>query len=368
MRKVPVDLVKPGMYLARSIIDSEGVVLLRAGVELDELYLNRLRSLGIRNIYVRDENFGDTDEVEDVISEETRINTVRMVKKTFSQLQNQRKINTAALRQTVNNLLDEILDNANVLVSVSTISALDDYIFFHSVSVCTLSILTGITLGYSESTLRELGIGALLHDIGKAEIEPDILKREGALNEEEAEILATHTTKGYQILRGYSDIPLLSAHVAFQHHERWDGKGYPRQLAGTKITEFARIVAVANFYDNLVADLPNRPSYEVNQAINLIKRLAGSYFDPKIASITTSHIASYPVGTIVMLNTGDIGMVVRVSPDSPHRPQVRILFNKYLQRLEKQHEVDLSGLSTIFIQHVLSEIELDRMLNSVVNR
>jgi len=181
-------------------------------------------------------------------------------------------------------------------------------------------------------------------------------------------VLASHTEKGYQILRRYVDIPLLSAHVAFQHHERWDGKGYPRRLSGTNITEYARVVAVANFYDNLVTDFPSRPGYEVNQAVTLIKRLAGIFFDPRIASVVVSHIASYPVGSLVLLNTGDIGIVVKVNADAPHRPRVRLLFDRYLRRPEKQHEVDLNELKTIFIEQVLSEAELDRRLGTLRNR
>jgi HD-GYP domain-containing protein (c-di-GMP phosphodiesterase class II) len=226
LRKISLNYAEIGTQLGRSIIDSDGNILLRAGVELDEYYLNRLFEIGINYIYIRDPELDDIEE-EDVISEETRINTVRLVKKTFSQLQQDRKINTAALRKVVNNILDEILDNCNVLLSVSDMSTLDNVVFYHSVSVCTLSIMTGITMRYNENKLKELGIGALLHDIGKSRIDPDIIKRVGHLTEEEFAELSKHPEIGYSIIRQYPDLSLLSAHVAFQHHERWDGKGYP---------------------------------------------------------------------------------------------------------------------------------------------
>ena len=225
MRKIPFDYVTEGMILGRSIIDSEGNIWLRAGVELDELYINRLYELGFRYIYIRDETYVETDGDEDVISEETRITTIKLVKKTFSQLQQDRKINTVALRKVVNNVLDEIMDNSNVLLSVSDISTLDNVMFYHSVSVCTLSIMTGITMGYNETKLKELGIGALLHDIGKSKFDQELIKREGNLSEEEYALLSKHPEQGYAIIKSYGDLSLLSAHVAFQHHERWDGKG-----------------------------------------------------------------------------------------------------------------------------------------------
>ncbi|WP_054696475.1 hypothetical protein [Syntrophomonas palmitatica] len=170
MRKISLNYASVGMLLGRSIIDSDGNILLRTGVELDEYYINRLFELGINYIYIRDPELDDIEE-EDVISEETRINTVKLVKKTFSQLQQDRKINTMALRRIVNNMLDEILDNSHVLLSISDISTLDNVIFYHSVSVCTLSLMTGITMRYDEYKLKELGIGALLHDIGKSLID-----------------------------------------------------------------------------------------------------------------------------------------------------------------------------------------------------
>lgn len=362
MRKIPLDYAKEGMSLGRSIIDSEGNILLKAGVELDEFYINRLFDLGIHSIYIRDETFGETDEIEEVISEETRIKTVKLVKKTFSSLQVDRKINTVALRKTVNNMLDEILDNSNVLLSITEISSLNDIVFYHCVSVCTLSIMTGITMGYNDIKLRDLGIGALLHDIGKSKIDPEIMKREGSLSEEESSLMSKHPELGFSIIKSYGDLSLLSAHVAFQHHERWDGKGYPRQLAGTAIHEYARIVAAANIYDELMANRPNRPAYEVNQAITLIKLMSGIYFDPQVVTAMISNIASYPVGTIVKLNTGDIGIVTHLNNTAPHRPVVRIVFDNILRKINHPHEIDLSSMTTVIPVQVMSEQELSKLV------
>ncbi len=362
MRKIPLDYCQEGMLLGRSIIDSEGMVLLRAGVELEEIYINRLYDLGIRYIYIRDDSLGETDEIEDVISEETRITTVKMVKQTFSSLQSNRKINTPALRLVVNRMLDEILDNSNVLLSITDISSLDDFVFYHSVSVCTLSIMTGITLGYDDTKLKDLGIGALLHDIGKSKLDPEIIKHEGDLNEEELALLTKHPELGFSILRGHADLSLLSAHVAYQHHERWDGKGYPRQLAGTAIHEYARIVAVANIYDELMADRPNRPPYEVSQAINLIKLMSEVYFDPRIVTAMISNIAVYPAGAIIQLNTGDIGIVTHINSEVPHRPVVRIVVDSNLRLVRNPHEIDLGKMTTIIPVRSISERELKQLL------
>ncbi len=212
MRKIPIAYALEGMHLGRTIIDSEGHVMLRAGVCLDEYYIKRLYEIGVNYVYIFDPDFEGIEE-EDVISEETRITTVKLVKKSFSKLQQDRKLNTVALRKVVNNILDEILDNNNVLMTITDISTLDNVIFYHLVSVCTLSIMTGITLGYNESRLKELGIGALLHDIGKSRINQEIVKRQGNLSEEEYAELCGHPEIGYQIIKQYNDMSLLSAHI-----------------------------------------------------------------------------------------------------------------------------------------------------------
>jgi len=361
MRRIPLEYAKTGMKLGRSIIDSEGQVLLRMGVELEERYLVRLFELGIRNIYIRDELFDDTDDLEDVISEETRVETVKQVKKSFNQLQQQRKINTPVLRKVVNNLLDEILENSNVLLSLTSISSLDDYIFYHSVSVCTLAIMTGITLSYNDTRLQELGIGAILHDIGKAYLDNDIVRREGDLNDDEFRHWQGHTELGFNLLRESSDLSLLSAHVAYQHHERFDGKGYPRGLSGKAIHEYARIVAVANLYDNLMADRPNRPPFEVSQALTLIRRMAGGHFDPEIVQALVANIAVYPVGSIVRLNTGDLGVVLQVNNNNPNRPVVRLFLDNYHHPVTPHKEVDLSRLTTVYIVQVMGEQDLNQL-------
>lgn len=361
MRKIPIAYALEGMFLGRTIIDSEGHIMLRAGVCLDEYYIKRLYEIGVNYVYIVDPDFEDIDN-EDIISEETRITTVKLVKKSFNNLQQDRKLNTVALRKVVNNILDEILDNNNVLITITDIATLDNVIFYHLVSVCTLSIMTGITLGYNESRLKELGVGALLHDIGKSKIDPEIVKRVGNLSEEEYTELCRHPELGFQIIRQYNDISLLSAHIAYQHHERWDGKGYPRCLAGNEIHEYARIIAVANTYDNLMTDRPNRPPYQVNQAIKLLKHMSGIYFEPRIVTAVVANIATYPVGSFIKLNTGEIGIVSKNNPDNPQRPVIRIVVDSHMRRVKQPYEIDLSQMTTVIPVEVMNERDLSQLL------
>lgn len=358
MRRLSVEKLKSGMVVARSIYNSDGRVLLHAGIILDDVYIKRLQQMGIYSVYVKDDLIDDLNlHIPELISETTRINTIKDIKQNFLNLEKNRKLNIRAVKTLVDNILDELLLNSNVLVHLSDIRTFDDYTFAHSVNVCVLSIVTGITLGYHDLKLKELGLGALLHDVGKTRIDKSIINKPDDLTREEFAEIKRHTEYGFEILRQYDEISLLSAHVAYQHHERWDGNGYPRQLAGENIHEYARIVAVADVYDALLADRPYRPSYTVNQALTVLKRMGGIYLDKNCVTALISNIAIYPIGTIVELSTGDIGVVVDNNKEFPNKPVLRIIFDKSSRKLCSPHEIDLSKLSTVVIRRALTQEE-----------
>ena len=156
----------------------------------------------------------------------------------------------------VDQIIDELLADLSVLVNLTDIRTFDDYTFASLSNVSVLAIMTGITMGYNDLQLKELGVGAILHDLGKIRIDKSILSKTGELSKEEYEEVKRHPVYGFEILRQYQDVSLLSANVAFQHHERWDGSGYPRGLSGENILEYARIVAACDVYDALLADRP----------------------------------------------------------------------------------------------------------------
>lgn len=357
-----MDELESGMVVARSIFSSDGRILLHSGVLLNQTYISRLESLNIGSAYIEDSLFPKIAQPQEVVSEETRVLTISAVKQTFEQLEKERKLNTRLVHSVVNNLLDEILTNQQVLIGLSDIRSYDDYTFGHSVNVCILSIMSGITLHYNDIKLKEIGIGALLHDIGKIYIDPDVLNKKGELSREEYEEIKKHCEYGFEVLRQHPDIPLLSAHVAFQHHERYDGNGYPRKLGEDEIHEYSRIVAAADVYDALLADRPYRSSYSINQAITILKRMSGIHLDPQCATALISNIAVYPIGTIVELNTGSIGIVVDVNKKWPTRPIVRVVYDQQKRRFIRTHEVDLTKMSTVIITRTLSEGEFSQLL------
>lgn len=360
MRRILIEDLKPDMMVARAIYNSEGRILLHSGIVLTDSYISRLKDLSIMSVYIKDHLFDD-NQLQDIITEETRVATIVAVKESFQYLEHKLRLNVEQFQDLVNNILDEMLSNPTVLINLSDIRVFDDYTFAHSVNVCVLSLLTGMVLNFDQHKLKELGIGALLHDIGKTRIRKDILNKPDDLTRDEFIEVKRHTQYGFDILRQYPDISLLSAHIALQHHERWDGHGYPRGLSGENIHEYARIAAAADVYDALLADRPYRPSYTINQAITIIKRMSSIYFDKRCANALVANIAVYPVGSYVQLNTGDYGLIIDVNRESPTRPIIRVFCDRNQRRLPNSHEIDLSKLSTIMIFKTLSQEEVEQI-------
>ncbi len=361
MRRIKIKHLKPNMVVARSVYYGNAHVLAQAGMVLTVDAIKRLDELGIASVYIREQYVPETVEPEDVIPEKVRLETIEMVKASFINLHDHLKLDINRVASIVNSIIDELLASDDILVQLTDIRAFDDYLFAHSVNVCVLSIMTGITLHFDKARLTELGVGALLHDIGKTKIDSEILNKPDDLSRQEFDEIKRHTNYGFEMLRNYADLSLLSAHIAFQHHERWDGQGYPRGLRGESIHEYARIVAVADVYDALLADRPYRPSYTVNQALTILERMSGVYLDPNFVTALVSNIAIYPVGSLVEISTGYIGIVMEVNKVVPTRPVIRIIVDNTGRRLSRTHMIDLSQFATIMVIRALNGDDIDKL-------
>ncbi|MZP30382.1 HD domain-containing protein [Heliobacterium undosum] len=356
MRKVSIDSVEPGMILARSIYSADGRTLLGAGITLSTPFIRRLKELGVPAVLIKDQVIGDLT-VPDVLSEQVRLAAVQTIRHSFArvQLHADKGLEPVAVKTATSAIIDEVLRNRHVMYHVADIRTFDDYTFGHSVNVCVLSVLTGIAMGYNELELYDLACGAILHDIGKMLIPHEVLNKPGRLTPEEFTEIRRHCEYGFEIIRHQSEFSLAAAHVAFQHQERFDGSGYPRQLKGEEIHEYARIVAIADMYDALVADRVYRKGYLPYQAHEIILAASCRELDPRISQIFLQNIAIYPIGSTVQLNTGDIGVVVDVNKAFQSRPVIRLLYDADGLPLKRPYEMDLTRHLTVFIDKVLFE-------------
>lgn len=348
MRFKHIDTVSEGEVLAKPILLANGSVLIGVGVKITPAMLGRMRELGIDRIYVED---ALTEDIvpEDVITEETRHEAVVAVHKAMTQILDgtvtkSRTVSNdlgSTFRSVFNNILNDISRRKNVMVNLTNLHTTDGYLFHHSVNVAILAGILGLSRGYNRQQLEDLGVGALLFDVGMTQVPKEIWNKKGPLTEEERAQVETHTEKGFELLRNRFDISLLSAHCALQHHERYDGQGYPRGLAGNDIWEYAQIVAIADVYDALTSVRPYRNRFKPGEAIEYLFASGNSQFDIELVKAFCQHICIYPVSTTVMLNTGQIGVVSANHVGSVQRPTVRVLRESDGKELKSPYEIDL---------------------------
>lgn len=349
MRYVSIEQVEPGDILYRSIYTGEGLTLLQADVQLTVGMINKLRRFGVTMLYIKDPLTDDV-KMEEVVSESTRREALSNLSAAVQCVQTGKEIDLRSIQKSTNSIIEELMKNRRVMVNLTDIRTNDNDLFVHSLNVCMMSTIIGINLGYTHNQLKELAVGALLHDIGKVSKDDEDA---GELGEQH------HTWVGFNLLRRKYEMSIVSAHVALQHHEWVNGTGVPRGLMGPDIHEFAKIVAIANCYDNLISHLSEEEEtclpYE---ACEKIMALANYRFDHDMVIRFLRSIAAYPTGSSIKLSTGEVGIVVQQNRGLPTRPIVRIIKRDQIfsKRLDEDHQVvdiDLSQETTVFITGML---------------
>ena len=312
MRYLPLSEITEEMYLARPILSGDGKILLSNGVKLTKAYLERLKSLGYQHLYVYLEGEKVTT-FSTPVSDQTMGEALQGVKDSFLKAAQHRQLNFRQVSEVVNYILDEILTNPTVLYNLMDLKNHDNYYYLHSVNVSIISALIGKKLGLARDKIKELTTGALLHDIGMVCVDPQILAQPRHLSDEEMAAVREHTNYGYQLLRSAWDLSILVAHVAYQHHERMDGSGYPKGITGKDIHLYGKIVAVADSYETMTTGRVYRKALWSHEAIRQLKDSAPEKYDPDVVEAIASSVASYPVGSVVRLNTHEEAVVVDVN-------------------------------------------------------
>ena len=351
MRLKSIRNCRPGDILARSIYTETGMVLVGAGVVLTERMIARLKKKNITSLYIEDERTNDIM-VDTIISEETRREAMTLIHETFRAAEGASpkkwqhvfsdKLLGSQLRQVMTAIAGELKNSRSAMNLMADACAYDNYIFTHSFNVALYSSAIALKTGFSEKEIVEIGIGGLLHDIGKTCVPDEILRKPGKLTAEEFALMKKHAEQGFEILRKQDDISLLIAHCAYQHHERWDGSGYPRALKAEEIHPFARLMAVADVFDALTTHRVYRPSVLPHEAMEILYSGSNTMFDPTYVIAMRDTIALYPIGLSVTLNTGEAGVVAEANAGLPSRPTIRILTDENGRQVDKPYEYDLS--------------------------
>jgi len=340
MRVITVESAQPGMILARSVHDGKDNVLLKGGITLTADYIRRLKLKGVPYFYILDDATEDI-EIDDVIPDEVRQEGITLMRKVFTS----HVINYDEISRTVDKIIEELLTTRSVSLQVLNIKTYDNYTFSHSVNTCVLGIALAKKLKVPPAELAKMAIGLILHDIGKILVPESIVNKAGKLTDDEFKLMKKHSEFGWDILKKTDSIAPLSRIIALQHHEKYNGTGYPDGLKGDKIHLFAQIAAVADVYDAMTSDRIYRKKYYPHEALEYFMGNGNMHFKIDLVQAFLQIIPPFAVGTTVKLSTGDEAVVKEVDMNCPMRPEIRLL-----NTLE---DVDLVDYPSITITEVL---------------
>lgn len=255
-------------------------------------------------------------------------------------------IDTDVAKNTVNDVVQSIIRHPDAMIWLSKIREESSYTSDHCLNVCVLAVAFGRHLGLDEQDLKKLGLCGLLHDIGKMRVPSEILNKPTRLTPKEFALMKAHTVHGRNLLLAAKSVYTGTIDVAYSHHERMDGTGYPRKLPGSGIARFARIISIVDAYDAITANRCYSKARTSTEALKIIYAERNKQFDPELALEFIKTIGLYPPGSLVELYTGDIGFVIESNPTWRHLPKVILLADENKQLLRKEKVVDLSFIET----------------------
>jgi len=337
------------MKLAKDVILPDGRLLLLAGFVIKPLYIRKLEAFKIDKVYVEEDYYEPIEEFEE---ERLYNHAASTIKNIFAMTKHGQDTDISAIRDTVSDIMHKVIENETVMLQLTGIRDIDNYTFLHSVDVCIYSIIIGKKLGYGQDHLMTLGLGAILHDIGKCKIPLHILQKPGKLTNEEFDLMKMHTVHGCEIIKNSYRLGPNVANIAFEHHEKWDGSGYPLGLSGNNIDPLSRIVALADVYDALTSDRVYKKKELPHVAARFISQNAGILFDPYIVDLFVNSIAVYSEGTLVLLSTGEIGSIVSSGSTPNEGHKVSVFSNKSGPPVLQPYIIDLNEHKDISIVEV----------------
>ena len=243
-------------------------------------------------------------------------------------------------------LVDEIASsvwrNPGAIVSLARLKTHDDYTYMHSMAVCALMVSLGRQLGMDEAMAREIGLAGMLHDMGKAMMPLEVLNKPAKLTDAEYAIMKTHPEHGHELLLEGKGVGEVTLDVTLHHHERPDGKGYPHGLAGDALSRVARMGAVCDVYDAITSNRPYKAGWDPAESIAKMASWSGQ-FDTEIFQAFVKSLGIYPIGSLVRMRSGKLGVVVEQNPSSLVSPKVKLFFSTRSNMPVAVELIDLSA-------------------------
>jgi HD-GYP domain-containing protein (c-di-GMP phosphodiesterase class II) len=350
MRLVATRRLEGGSVLARDVVTGRhgSVPLLRRGTKIDPRYVQALERAGINAVYVEDP-ISEGIVATPALSEETRNEATRVLERALSSARRHSDGSASLPESAVTELTavarliaTEISACDDAIFALQDLAAADAYTMQHSIDVTAIGLLIGRRLfrdsGWIDyrgsrrfekvdERVVQLGLGLILHDVGKLTVPQEILAKNGPLDPMEWELIKRHPMAGLDMLASSSNLSAVARTVIRSHHERWDGSGYPEGLVGTAIHQYARIAAVADVYDAVTSERPYSKARPPHVGWQIIVDGVGSHFEQEVVDTFRRVVAPYPPGSEIVLEDGSKGLVVSVEVEAPEQPLVRVVWD-----------------------------------------
>ena len=378
-KKITVDQLKPGMFIldfncswfnhpffgsSKQVKDKKTIEkIIKSGIR--EVYIDTNRGLDVFDAVTEEEVNNEVqtelnniiepvnnviEDVEPVAVQEELVKATKiqneakvLVQDIMNDIRLGKQVKTEHVEPVVENMIYSIFRNKNALTSLARMKTANEYTFYHSVSVGIQMIAFGKHLGLDMNTLKAIGLGGLLHDIGKMKVPDKLLNKSGQLTKEEFLILKKHVEYGCAIVEETSGINEAAMHVVAQHHERFDGSGYPYGLKGDEISTYGQMAAIVDIYDALTSDRCYRNKILPTDALRRIFEWGKFNFNGELVQKFIRCIGIYPVGTLVQLESGLIGVILEHNEKNLLEPIVRVVYDtKEDNYISAPYDIDLS--------------------------
>lgn len=344
--------IKVNEILAKDILDGEGNILLKSGTKLSKSNIHTLRSYNIFLVYIEDNNLSDIHH--DKHFSKLKQNTLQKLPKVFDQLVTSDYVSCYDSLNTVEHMIDYIIDEGNINTNLYEVNSYDNYTYIHSVDTSIMSVLLGLSLGLDKKNLKDLGTSAILHDIGKTKIPNSIINKKGPLTEEEFKEIKKHPIYGKEILSKTLLIPTNIINGVAHHHEKVNGTGYPYGLKNDNISEFGKIISICDVFTAVSANRSYRHRFNPNEAYELILSGSGTCFDEELVSTFRKTFSIYPLGSCIKLSNGVEGYVVKQNSNFPDRPIIRVTYDFLSKEPISPYEINLLDSLNITITSIVS--------------
>jgi HD-GYP domain-containing protein (c-di-GMP phosphodiesterase class II) len=261
----------------------------------------------------------------------------------FQEVRMGKAISAEAAGELVDEISSSVARNPSALISLARLKTADDYTYMHSVAVCALMVVLARQLGLDEEETREAGMSGLMHDLGKAMMPMEVLNKPGKLTDEEFRIIKSHPEEGHRLLAEGGAASATVLDVCIHHHEKVDGSGYPHRLKGEQISMFAKMGAVCDVYDAITSNRPYKAGWDPADSIRKMTEWTSGHFDGRIFQAFVKSIGIYPVGSLVRLSSGRLGVVAEQAEGSLLTPYIKVFFSTKSMAYIPPELINLAG-------------------------